>query len=72
MPGLQHAGVTKGLMMLLGITTITASLLGIKPYLHLQFVPHMSQYHQYWRILTHPFAFANSAELLMGELLLYK
>ncbi|ODO11430.1 hypothetical protein I350_00210 [Cryptococcus amylolentus CBS 6273] len=32
----------------------------------------MSQYHQYWRILTHPLAFANSAELLMGELLLYK
>ncbi|WVQ71502.1 hypothetical protein IAR50_001040 [Cryptococcus sp. DSM 104548] len=72
MPGLQHAGVTKGLMMLLGITTISASLLGVKPYLHLQFVPHMSQYHQYWRILTHPFAFAGSGELLMGELLLYK
>lgn len=26
---------------------------------------------QFWRILIHPFAFANSIELLMGEILLY-
>jgi len=24
-----------------------------------------------WRVLVHPFVFANSTELLMGELLLY-
>jgi hypothetical protein len=33
-------------MLLLGITTLCASLLDIKPYLHLQLVPHMTQYHQ--------------------------
>ncbi|KIR24945.1 hypothetical protein I309_06229 [Cryptococcus deuterogattii LA55] len=71
MAGLHHASVTKAMMMLLGVTTLAASLLDIKPYLHLQFVPHMTKYHQYWRILSHPFAFANSAELLMGEVLLY-
>lgn len=71
MAGLHHANVTKGMMMLLGVSTLVASLLDVKPYLHLQFVPHMTKYHQYWRILTHPFAFANSAELLMGEVLLY-
>lgn len=26
---------------------------------------------QFWRILVHPLAFANSAELLMAEMLLY-
>lgn len=34
------------MMMLLGVTTLAASLLDIKPYLHLQFVPHMTKYHQ--------------------------
>lgn len=34
------------MMMLLGVSTLAASLLDIKPYLHLQFVPHMTKYHQ--------------------------
>ncbi|WVN85205.1 uncharacterized protein L203_100350 [Cryptococcus depauperatus CBS 7841] len=71
MPGLQYASVTKGIMMLLGIFTLTAAMLDIKPYLHFQLTPHMSKYHQYWRIIVHPLAFGNSTELLMGELLLY-
>ncbi|RXK35291.1 hypothetical protein M231_07462 [Tremella mesenterica] len=58
-------------MLFLGITTITASLLDIKPYLHLQLVPHITQYRQLWRIPLHPFAFANSTELLLGEILLH-
>ncbi|OCF39893.1 hypothetical protein I317_06330 [Kwoniella heveanensis CBS 569] len=59
------------MMIVLGLTTLSASLLDIKPYLHLQLVPHITKYHQIWRIAIHPFAFANSTELLLGELLLY-
>lgn len=33
-------------MLLLGVTSLTASLLDIKPYVHLQLVPHMTTYHQ--------------------------
>ncbi|WVQ98597.1 hypothetical protein IAU59_005727 [Kwoniella sp. CBS 9459] len=71
MTGFQHAGVTKGMMIVLGLTTLSASLLDVKPYLHLQLVPHITKYYQIWRIAIHPFAFANSTELLLGELLLY-
>ncbi|ORY22757.1 hypothetical protein BCR39DRAFT_550848 [Naematelia encephala] len=71
MSGFQNAGVTKGIMMVLAINTLAVSLLHVKPYIHLQVVPHMTKYHQFWRLLVHPFAFANSTELLMGELLLY-
>ncbi|GMK57803.1 hypothetical protein CspeluHIS016_0406370 [Cutaneotrichosporon spelunceum] len=71
MSGFQNAGVTKGIMVVLGITTLTISLLGAKPYAHLQLVPHITKYRQYFRVPLHPFAFANSTELLVGELLLY-
>jgi hypothetical protein len=74
------------MMMVVGISSLAVSLLDIKPYFHLQIVPHMTQYHQVgrrprtqgrkadaqlWRILVHPFAFANSTELFMAELVLY-
>lgn len=39
------------MMMLLGVSTLVASLLDVKPYLHLQFVPHMTKYHQVGVIL---------------------
>ncbi|ORX39734.1 hypothetical protein BD324DRAFT_614782 [Kockovaella imperatae] len=71
MSGFQNASVTKGMMMLLGISSLTVSLLDVKPYLHLQLVPHMTKYHQFWRIVIHPLAFTNSSELLMGLVLLY-
>ncbi|KAK8869937.1 hypothetical protein IAR55_000505 [Kwoniella newhampshirensis] len=70
-PGFQHAGVTKGMMALLGISSLSASLLDVKPYLHLQLVPHLTKYHQFWRIAVHPLAFANSTELLVGLILFY-
>ena len=38
--------LTPGMMMTLGVTSLTASLLDIKPYFHLQIVPHMTKYHQ--------------------------
>ncbi|WRT66988.1 uncharacterized protein IL334_003954 [Kwoniella shivajii] len=69
--GFQHAGVTKGIMIILALSSLSASLLDIKPYLHLQLVPHITKYRQLWRILIHPLAFANSTELLMGEILFY-
>nr|XP_019013389.1 uncharacterized protein I206_01455 [Kwoniella pini CBS 10737]OCF52170.1 hypothetical protein I206_01455 [Kwoniella pini CBS 10737] len=58
-------------MIILAITSISISLLDLKPYLHLQLIPHITKYHQFWRIIIHPFAFTNSTELLIGEILLY-
>lgn len=40
------AELTPGIMVLLGVTTLTISLLGAKPYAHLQLVPHITKYHQ--------------------------
>lgn len=33
-------------MLLLGVSSLAASLMDIKPYLHLQLVPHITKYHQ--------------------------
>ena len=35
-----------GIMLLLGVNSLAISLLDIKPYFHLQLVPHITQYHQ--------------------------
>lgn len=53
------------------LTSIFAGVFDVKHYLHLQFVPHISRYYQYWRLLTHTLAFSNSSDLLLAELLLY-
>jgi len=67
----HHAGVTKGLMLIVGVASLLASLLDVKYYFHLQLIPHISRHHQYWRLLTHHLAFSNSSELFLGEILLY-
>lgn len=33
-------------MVVLGLTTLTIALTDLKPYVHLQVVPHMTTYHQ--------------------------
>ncbi|KAH7887454.1 hypothetical protein F5I97DRAFT_1966033 [Phlebopus sp. FC_14] len=67
----EHASVTKGLMMSCALTSIIGGVFDVKHYLHLQFVPHLSRHHQYWRLVTHHLAFSNSSDLLLAELLLY-
>ncbi|KJA29654.1 hypothetical protein HYPSUDRAFT_31612 [Hypholoma sublateritium FD-334 SS-4] len=67
----ENAAVTKGLMITCALTSIFAGIFDIKHYFHLQFVPHISRHHQYWRLITHHLAFSNSSDLFLGELLLY-
>ncbi|THH30326.1 hypothetical protein EUX98_g3864 [Antrodiella citrinella] len=67
----ENAPVTKGLMMGIALISVTAGIFDVKHYLHLQLVPHISKYHQYWRLFTHHFACGNSSDLFLTELLLY-
>ncbi|KAH7912975.1 hypothetical protein BJ138DRAFT_1147175 [Hygrophoropsis aurantiaca] len=67
----EHAPVSKGLMMGCALTSIVGGIFDVKHYLHLQFVPHISRHHQYWRLLVHHLAFSSSSDLLIAELLLY-
>ncbi|KAI5449501.1 hypothetical protein NCC49_004645 [Naganishia albida] len=71
MSGFQHAPVTKGCILLTGTASLVIALADLKPYVHLQWSPHMSTYHQYWRLLVHPLAYTNSVELLMALLTFY-
>ncbi|KAF8592770.1 hypothetical protein K439DRAFT_1626107 [Ramaria rubella] len=66
-----HAPVSKGMMIGLGAASLISSLFDIKPYFHLQLVPHLSRHHQYWRLLSQHLACANSSVLLLMELILY-
>ncbi|KAL6309787.1 hypothetical protein BKA93DRAFT_723014 [Sparassis latifolia] len=68
----EHASVTKGLMLGIALTSISAGIFDVKHYLHLQLVPHISKHHQqYWRLFTHHIACANSSDLFLVELLLF-
>ncbi|KZT71560.1 hypothetical protein DAEQUDRAFT_665684 [Daedalea quercina L-15889] len=67
----EHAPVTKGLMLALALSSIAIGIFDLKHYVHLQLVPHLSKYHQYWRLFSHHLACANSSDLLLVELLLY-
>ncbi|KAF8961106.1 hypothetical protein BDZ97DRAFT_1830359 [Flammula alnicola] len=67
----ENAAVTKGLIVSCAITSIFAGIFDIKHYFHLQFVPHLSRHHQYWRLITHHLAFSNSSDLFVAELILY-
>ncbi|KAF8514861.1 hypothetical protein BU17DRAFT_76978 [Hysterangium stoloniferum] len=66
-----NAPVTKGMMLGLGATSLLSALFAIKPYFHLQLIPHMSRHHQYWRLISHHLACTNSSELFITQLILY-
>ncbi len=40
------ANELSGMMLIFGVTSLAVSLLDIKPYCHLQLVPHITKYHQ--------------------------
>ncbi|KAH9943193.1 uncharacterized protein BXZ73DRAFT_87581 [Epithele typhae] len=67
----EHAGLTKGLMVGIALTSIAVGIFDLKHYLNLQLVPHISKHHQYWRLLLHHLVCASSSDLLLTELLLY-
>ncbi|KDR84111.1 hypothetical protein GALMADRAFT_54408 [Galerina marginata CBS 339.88] len=67
----EHASVTKGLIVYCALSSIVVGIFDLKHYFHLQFVPHISRHHQYWRLMTHHLAFSNSSDLFLAELILY-
>ncbi|CAA7258537.1 unnamed protein product [Cyclocybe aegerita] len=67
----ENAAVTKGLMVTFALTSLVAGIFDIKHYFHLQFVPHISRHHQYWRLVSHHIAFPNSSDIFIAEILLY-
>ncbi|KAG9015551.1 hypothetical protein FRB94_000156 [Tulasnella sp. JGI-2019a] len=67
----HNAPVTKGVMLFLGISSLTAAIFDVKHYFHIQLVPHIARDHQYWRLLTHHLIFGNSSELLLAMVLLF-
>ncbi|KAF8914328.1 hypothetical protein CPB84DRAFT_1758985 [Gymnopilus junonius] len=67
----ENAAVTKGLVVYCALSSLLVGIFDIKHYFHIQFVPHISRYHQYWRLITHHLAFTNSSDLFLGELILY-
>ncbi|KAJ7771042.1 hypothetical protein DFH07DRAFT_239395 [Mycena maculata] len=67
----EHAPVSKGLMVGIGLTSILVSVFDVKHYFHLQLVPHISRHYQYWRLGVHHFAFSNSSDLFIAEIILY-
>ncbi|SJX64704.1 uncharacterized protein SRS1_15521 [Sporisorium reilianum f. sp. reilianum] len=69
--GFAHAAISKGLIIVVSITTVLVALFQLKPFVHLQLVPHLYTHHQWYRLVTQHFAFTNSSELLLALLLLY-
>ncbi|KAK7062287.1 DSC E3 ubiquitin ligase complex subunit 2 [Favolaschia claudopus] len=67
----EHAPVSKGLMVGLAMSSILVGVFDVKHYFHLQLVPHISRYYQYWRLGAHHLAFSSSSELFIAEILLY-
>ncbi|CDO73809.1 hypothetical protein BN946_scf185015.g138 [Trametes cinnabarina] len=58
-------------MLGIALTSVAAGIFDLKHYLNLQLVPHISKYHQYWRLLVHQLACASSSDLLLVEIYLY-
>ncbi|KAI0353122.1 hypothetical protein OH77DRAFT_664574 [Trametes cingulata] len=67
----ENAAVTKGLMLGIALTSVAAGIFDLKHYLNLQLVPHISKYHQYWRLLVHSLLCGSSSDLILVELFLY-
>lgn len=67
----EHAAVSKACLVHLAIASFTVGILDVKHFCHLQLVPHISKYHQYWRLIASHLAFGASSDLLIALILLY-
>ncbi|ODQ53501.1 hypothetical protein SAICODRAFT_30177 [Saitoella complicata NRRL Y-17804] len=69
--GFRNAPISKFLSTYLITTSTLIPLLSLQPLLHIQFSPHLLQYHQFHRLLTWQLAYVNSGEVLFAVLLVY-
>ncbi|KAG8898193.1 hypothetical protein FRB99_007603 [Tulasnella sp. 403] len=58
-------------MLALGLGSATAFIFDVKHYFHLQLVPHISQHHQLWRLLTSQLIIGNSSDFMVAQLVLF-
>lgn len=71
-PGLKGFPVSKYLCFAVIAVPILASLTSTKYVFFYAYDPFISQYHQFWRLLTVQLAFINESEVFMSTLLLYQ
>ncbi|SGY69560.1 BQ5605_C004g03031 [Microbotryum silenes-dioicae] len=69
--GFTGAPVSQGLISVICVASILAATTSTQHYFDLPLSPHLTRDHQWWRLLTHQIAFANSSELFIAALLLY-
>ncbi|KAF7332669.1 DSC E3 ubiquitin ligase complex subunit 2 [Mycena kentingensis (nom. inval.)] len=67
----EHAPVSKALMLGVALSSILVGIFDVTHYFHLQLVPHISRYYQYWRLPVHHLAFSSSSDLFIAETLLF-
>lgn len=58
-------------MLTVGLTSLLAGIFNVKREFNVPLTPHLTRDWQFWRLVTHDFCFANSAELLLGLLIVY-
>ncbi|KAF9741276.1 hypothetical protein PMIN06_002065 [Paraphaeosphaeria minitans] len=69
--GFTNAPVSQFLVFGLVIGALVASLTDTRYYIHIQVVPHIWKYGQFWRFLTWQICFTNSTEVLFAAVSLY-
>ncbi|KAL8669034.1 MAG: hypothetical protein Q9168_006358 [Polycauliona sp. 1 TL-2023] len=69
--GFTAAGVSKWLFFGTIASSILVSITDTKHLFHIQLVPHLSRYKQFWRLLLWQSCYNNSGELLLGVMTLY-
>ncbi|KAH7135975.1 hypothetical protein B0J11DRAFT_426789 [Dendryphion nanum] len=70
--GFTNAPVSQFLVFSTVVGALVASLTDTRYYLHIDVVPHIWNYGQFWRLLTWQFCFANSTEVLFAVLGFYQ
>lgn len=63
--GFTNTPVTRSICLVLTVTAIALSILGIKHYVHLEMDPHIIEYSQYWRIATYQLLVVNESDYLL-------
>ncbi|SCV72427.1 BQ2448_3964 [Microbotryum intermedium] len=69
--GFTGAPASQGLITVICVASLLAATTSTQHYFDLPLTPHLTRDHQWWRLLTHQIAFANSSELFIATLLLY-
>ncbi|KAF1998267.1 hypothetical protein P154DRAFT_564838 [Amniculicola lignicola CBS 123094] len=70
--GFTNAPVTKYLLFSAVVGALVTSITDTRYYIHIEVVPHLWNYGQFWRILTWQVCFTNSTEVLFAVLSFYQ